>query len=77
MNLTKKDTDYLIGSKPNMGIETPFKENDLTRDQRYERTLKLIRKNPSIRLWGVTNSFAKAVNQRFKIIKKKRLGRRN
>ena len=72
MNLTKKDTDYLIGSKPNMGIETPFKENDLTKDsERYERTLKLIRKNPSIRLWGVTNSFAKAVNQRFKIIRKK------
>ena len=40
MNLTKKDTDYLIGSKPNMGIETPFKENDLTRDsERDEREL--------------------------------------
>ena len=72
MNLTKKDTDYLIGSKPNMGVETPFKKNDLTRDtERYERTLKLVRKHPSIRLWGVTNSFAKAVNQRFKIIRKK------
>ncbi len=72
MNLAKKDTDYLVGSKPNMGVETPFKENDLTRDpKRYERTLKLVRKHPSIRLWGITNSFAKAVNQRFKIIRKK------
>jgi len=72
MNLTKKDTDYLIGSKPNMGVETPFNENDLTRDsKRYERALKLVRKQPSIRLWGITNSFAKAVNQRFKIIRKK------
>ncbi len=72
MNLTKKDTDYLLGSKPNMGVETPFNENDLTRDpERYERTLKLVRKHPSIRLWGITNSFAKAVNQRFKIIRKK------
>jgi lysophospholipase len=72
MNLTKKDTDYLIGSKPNMGVETPFNENDLTGDsKRYERTLKLVRKYPSIRLWGITNSFAKAVNQRFKIIRKK------
>ena len=55
-----------------MGVETPFKKNDLTRDsERYERTLKLVRKHPSIRLWGITNSFAKAVNQRFKIIRKK------
>tara|TARA_Y100000748_G_C15062541_1_gene319168 strand:- start:208 stop:498 length:291 start_codon:yes stop_codon:yes gene_type:complete len=26
---------------------------------------------PSIRLWGVTNSFAKAVNKRFKLIRSK------
>ena len=72
MNFFKKDTDYLIGSKPNMGIETPFKENDLTSDkERYKRTQMLVRKRPSIRLWGVTNSFAKAVNKRFKIIRKK------
>ena len=31
----------------------------------------LVRKKPSIRLWGVTNSFAKAVNKRFKIIRQK------
>ncbi len=72
MNVFRKDTDYLIGSKPNMGIETPFKENDLTTDQfRYERTQMLVRKMPSIRLWGVTNGFAKAVNKRFKMIRKK------
>ncbi len=72
MNIFRKDTDYLIGSKPNMGIETSFKENDLTTDQfRYERTQMLVRKMPSIRLWGVTNGFAKAVNKRFKVIRKK------
>lgn len=72
MNLFKKDTDYLIGSKPNMGIETPFKENDLTSDiNRYQRIQMLVRKKPTLRLWGVTNSFAKSVNKRFKIIRKK------
>jgi len=72
MNFFRKDTDYLIGSKPNMGIETPFEENDLTTDQkRYKRTQMLVRKMPSIRLWGVTNSFAKAVNKRFKLIRSK------
>ncbi len=73
MNFLKKDTDYLIGSKPNMGIETPFEENDLTTDHgRYKRTQMLVRKMPSIRLWGVTNSFAKAVNYRFKLIRTKK-----
>jgi lysophospholipase len=72
MNFFKKDTDYLIGSKPNMGMETPFEENDLTSDQiRYKRTQMLVRKMPSIRLWGVTNSFAKAVNKRLKLIRRK------
>jgi lysophospholipase len=72
MNFFKKDTDYLLGSKPNMGIETPFEENDLTSDiKRYERTLELVRKKPEIRLWGVTNSFARAVNNRFKILRQK------
>ena len=71
LNFLKKDTDYLIGSKPNMGIETPFELNDLTTDKkRYKRTQKLVRLKPNIRLWGVTNSFAKAVNKRFKIIRK-------
>ena len=55
-----------------MGIETPFEENELTTDQkRYERTQMLVRKMPSIRLWGVTNGFAKAVNKRFEIIREK------
>ncbi len=72
MNFFKKDTDYLIGSNPNMGIETPFEENELTTDQRrYKRTQMLVRKMPSVRLWGVTNGFAKAVNKRFKIIREK------
>lgn len=72
MNIFRKDTDYLLGSKPNMGKETPFNKNDLTSDsKRYQRTLELVRKRPSIRLWGVTNAFAKAVNKRFKTIRKK------
>tara|TARA_B100000575_G_scaffold174793_1_gene140125 strand:+ start:85 stop:1041 length:957 start_codon:yes stop_codon:yes gene_type:complete len=72
MNFLKKDTDYLIGSKPNMGIETPFEENDLTSDKvRYKRTQMLVRKRPSLRLWGVTNGFAKAVRKRFKNIRRK------
>jgi alpha-beta hydrolase superfamily lysophospholipase len=53
-----------------MGKETPFHENDLTSDpQRYSRIISLIRKHPNIRLWGVTNGFAKAVNKRFKKIR--------
>ena len=72
MNLFKKDHDYLIGSRPNMGIETPFEINDLTSDiNRYERALKLVRKKSELRLWGITNSFAKAVNARFKVIRQK------
>ena len=72
MNIFRKNTDYLLGSKPNMGKETPFNENDLTSDRkRYQRALELVRKRPSIRLWGVTNAFAKAVNKRFKTIRKK------
>ena len=72
MNLFRKDSDYILGSKPNMGLETPFNENDLTSDSfRYNRIIKLVRKHPNIRLWGVTNAFAKAVNKRFKVIRKK------
>ncbi len=72
MNIFKKETDYLIGSEPNMGKETPFEENDLTSDpKRYRRIQMLVRKKPSIRLWGVTNAFAKAVNKRFITIRKK------
>ncbi len=70
-NIIFKDDDYFIGSKPNMGIETDFPENELTSDpKRYERTLKLVRKNPDLRLWGTTNAFVKSVIDRFKIMRK-------
>ena len=73
MNIFSNEQDYLIGSKPNMGKETPFQINDLTTDPvRYKRTIELVRKCPNIRLWGVTNAFAKAVNKRFKAIRKKK-----
>ena len=72
MNIFKKDTDYLLGSKPNMGKETTFEKNDLTTDRgRYQRILNLVKKKPDIRLWGVTNGFAKAVNKQFKVIRQK------
>ncbi len=71
MNFLKKDTDYLLGSKPNMGKEIQFQDNDLTSDtERYKRNIFLVRKQPNIRLWGVTNAFAKAVNKRLKIMRK-------
>ncbi|MAZ80000.1 MAG: hypothetical protein CMD72_04565 [Gammaproteobacteria bacterium] len=71
MNFFKKDTDYLLGSKPNMGKEIQFQDNDLTSDtERYKRNIFLVRKQPNIRLWGVTNAFAKAVNKRLKIMRK-------
>ena len=55
-----------------MGLETPFNENDLTSDRgRYKRIINLVRKHPDIRLWGVTNAFAKAVNNRLKVIRRK------
>ena len=61
--LLPKD-NFLIGSNPNMGKETPFKQNDLTTDRdRYHRTQKLVRKNKKIRLWGVTNAWAIAVKK--------------
>ena len=63
---------FMPGSKPNMGEETPFAENDLTTDQyRYTRTQKLVRKNKNLRLWGVTNAWAKAVKAIFNEIRKK------
>ena len=71
MNFFRKDTDYLLGSKPNMGKEIQFQDNDLTSDtERYKRNIFLVRKQPNIRLWGVTNAFAKAVNKRLKIMRK-------
>ena len=61
---------YLLGSKPNMGVETPFEENDLTSDyNRYSRTQNLVRLKPDIRLWGVTTLWAKAVINRLKLIR--------
>ena len=70
---TKKE-DYLILSNPNMGNETPFEENDLTSDlNRYTRTLKLVRQYPQIRLWGITNAWAKAVKVRLKELKNDKL----
>ena len=72
MNIFRKDTDYLIGSKPNMGKETSFEENDLTTDKvRYKRIIDMVRIKPDIRLWGVTNSFAKAVYKRFRMIRER------
>ena len=63
---------FLIGSKPNMGKETPFEGNDLTTDRnRYLRTQELVRKNKKLRLWGVTNAWAKAVKKIFYEIRKK------
>ena len=56
---------YFPLSKPNMGRETPFEDNDLTTDyNRYTRTQKLVRKKPEIRLWGVTYAWIKAVKKR-------------
>ena len=72
MNVFRKDTDYLLGSQPNMGLENPFQKNDLTSDPyRYERIIQLVRKHPNIRLWGVTNAFAKSIDRILKVIRKK------
>jgi len=71
-NLLFSEVDYLIGSKPNMGKETPFKDNELTTDKvRYLRTLSLVRKKPDIRLWGITNGWAKAVKIKLLSMRKK------
>ena len=65
-----KDDDYFLGSKPNYGKETLFDDNELTNDKdRYNRTLKLVRKKPEIRLWGVTTLWAIAVINRLKLIR--------
>jgi len=60
---------YFLGSKPNMGNETAFEDNELTSDpKRYARTQKLVRKFPNIRLWGVTNSWVSAVKNNLRKI---------
>ncbi len=72
LSLFGSKESYFIGSKPNMGKETPFEENDLTSDKkRYMRTLKLVRKNPNIRLWGVTNRWVQAVKKVILVMRKK------
>tara|TARA_B100001540_G_scaffold56363_1_gene50949 strand:+ start:3867 stop:4868 length:1002 start_codon:yes stop_codon:yes gene_type:complete len=71
-NFFSSEERYFIGSKPSMGKETPFKDNDLTSDQRrYQRTQELVRKNPKLRLWGVTNAWVKAVKDSYNITRKK------
>tara|TARA_Y100000748_G_scaffold302334_1_gene304324 strand:- start:960 stop:1919 length:960 start_codon:yes stop_codon:yes gene_type:complete len=61
---------YFLGSKPNMGNETAFEDNELTSDpKRYARTQKLVRKFPNIRLWGVTNSWVSAVKNNLRKIR--------
>jgi len=72
MYFTDKES-YFYLSKPNMGKEIPFEQNDLTSDyKRYERTQKLVRKKNQIRLWGVTNAWVNAAkNSLLKIRKKK------
>jgi len=63
---------FMVGSKPNMGMETSFNENDLTTDkERYLRTQNLVRKNKDIRLWGITIAWAKAVKNRLLLIRQK------
>ena len=72
LSLFSKNDSYLLVSKPNMGKETPFEDNDVTTDKfRYERTQRLVRKSPNLRLWGVTISWAKAVKNRLKSMRAK------
>ena len=72
MNFFRKDTDYLLGSTPTMGREITFDENDLTTDpKKYKRITSLVKQHPNIRLWGVTNAFAKAVSKRLEVMRKK------
>tara|TARA_B100001996_G_scaffold370862_1_gene345605 strand:+ start:597 stop:1553 length:957 start_codon:yes stop_codon:yes gene_type:complete len=71
MSYIGRKENYFPGSRPNMGKETPFSNNDLTSDyERYKRTQKLVRKNPSIRLWGITNAWVKAVKDSLLNIRK-------
>ena len=71
INTFRSKKSYLIGSKPSMGKETPYIDNDLTSDEfRYKRTQKLVRKQPNIRLWGVTNGWAKSAKKALMTIRK-------
>ena len=65
--------NYFSLSKPNMGKEIPFKQNDLTSDyKRYKRTQKLVRKKAQIRLWGVTNAWVCAAKKSLLKIREKK-----
>ena len=66
----KKDA-YFWGIKPNMGKEISFNKNQVTSDKlRYSRTQKILRKNPNLKLWGVTNSWAFSVKNHLNQIRK-------
>jgi|TARA_B100001105_G_scaffold250202_1_gene238196 lysophospholipase len=70
MRLMNMGQSYLIGSKPNMGKEISFSRNDVTSDRfRYQRTQRLVRKNPNLRLWGITGSWAYAAKTRLEKIR--------
>ena len=70
-NLLLPSKKYFPGSRPNMGLETPFEDNDLTSDyDRYTRTQKLVRIQPDIRLWGVTIAWVNAANKRLNHMRK-------
>lgn len=72
VNFFSKKDNYFLFSKPNMGKETPFEKNDLTSDfKRYKRTQKLVRKKPSIRLWGITNAWVNATRNSLTKMRKK------
>ena len=64
-------SNFMFGSNPNMGKETPFEKNDLTTDKnRYLRTQKLIKKCPKMRLWGVTYKWVNAAINRLSYLRK-------
>ncbi len=64
-------SNFMIGSKPNMGKEITFEKNDLTSDKnRYLRTQKLVRNCPKLRLWGVTYRWVNAALKRLNYIRK-------
>ena len=72
VKILSKKNKYFLFSKPNMGKETPFEQNDLTSDlNRYKRTQKLVRKKPTIRLWGVTNAWVNATKDSLSKMRKK------
>ena len=74
LNLFYNKKSFFPFSKPNMGDEIPFQNNDLTKDElRYKRTQKLVKLNPKIRLWGITITWVNAVKKRLNLIRKESL----